>query len=203
MNDFSLIEKFKILMKLISTSPLFLICLILGILILTYFIICIILNKKINKHLFVIASILVGVLLFINYSSLIIKVIDLIIDSIFMAIYFPSLPIYVSVLLLSNISFFISLFSKKQLKSRRISNIIESIMLDLFLIIIIDVVSKNDINIYEKVTLYTNTSLLVLLQLSMGIFISNILINLIISAKIKLEKYDDPTSIIIPEIIFD
>jgi len=203
MNDFSLIEKFKILMKLISTSPLFLICLILGILILTYFIICIILNKKINKHLFVIASILVGVLLFINYSSLIIKVIDFIIDSIFMAIYFPSLPIYVSVLLLSNISFFISLFSKKQLKSRRISNIIESIMLDLFLIIIIDVVSKNDINIYEKVTLYTNTSLLVLLQLSMGIFISNILINLIISAKIKLEKYDDPTSIIIPEIIFD
>lgn len=203
MNDFSLIEKFKILMKLISTSPLFLICLIIGIIVLTYFIICIILNKKINKHLFVIASILVGILLFINYNVVIIKVIDVIIDSIFMAIYFPSLPVYLFVLLLSNFSFFISLFSKRQLKLRRIVNIVETIILDLFLIIIIDVVSKNDVNIYEKVTLYTNTSLLALLQLSMGIFLSNILINLIISAKIKLEKYDTPAPTIIPEIIFD
>lgn len=203
MNDISLIEKFKILMKLISTSPLFLICLILGIIILTYFIICIILNKKINKYLFIISTVIVGILLFINYNVVIINVIDVIIDSIFMALYFPSLPVYICVLLLSNISFLISIFSKKQVKIRRIFNIIETILLDLFLIIIIDIVSKNDINIYEKVTLYTNSSLLVLLQLSMGLFVSNILVNLIISAKIKLEKYDTPVPTIIPEIIFD
>lgn len=203
MNDYSLIDKFKILMKLISTSPLFLICLILGILILTYFIICIILNKKVNKYLFIISSIIVGILLFINYNVVIINVADVIIDSIFMSLYFPSLPVYISVLLLSNFSFLVAIFSKKQIKIRRIVNIVETIMLDLFLIIIIDVVSKNDINIYEKVTLYTNTSLLVLLQLSMGIFVSNILINLIISAKQKLEKYDTPVAPLIPEIIFD
>lgn len=203
MNDFSLIEKIKILMELISSSPLFLICMILGILILTGLIIFTILNKKVNKWLFIAVCVVVGILLFINYGGLIIKILDIILDGIFMALYFPNLPVYMSVLIIVNVMFVISMFSKKQTKSRKITNIVCSIVLDFMLILIIDVVSKHNINIYEQITLYTNSNLLVLLELSMGIFVSWILVNLFISAHLKLKKYDKKEYPKMQEIIFD
>ena len=107
-----------------------------------------------------------------------------------MALYFPSLPIYVSVLAISNTLFIISLFNKKTAKIKKIVNLVNSLILD-------------NINIYEKVTLYTNSSLLVLLELSMGIFTSWVLINLIINAHNKLKKYDKKEISTIPEIIFE
>lgn len=203
MNDFSLVEKIDILMKLISSSSLFLVCSLIGIGLLIFFIVCIILNKKVNKWIFIAISILIVVLILINYGVVIFKILDKIIDSVFMALYFPNLPIYVSVLLISNIYFVISIFSKRQTKGKKISNIVNSVILDFLLILIIDVVSKNNINIYEEVNLYTNQTLLVLLELSMGVFTSWILLSLIISAHYKLKKYDKIDYPDMPEIMFD
>ena len=83
------------------------------------------------------------------------------------------------------------------------ANTIQSIVLDFLFVLIIDVVTKNNINIYEEVNLYTNSTLLILLELSMGIFASWILVNLFISAHIKLKKYDVKELPKMPEIIFD
>lgn len=203
MKEFSLVDKLEILMELISSSSLFLVFSMLSIFFLISLIVCIITNKKINKWVFIIIAILVGIILIVNYGAVFITILDKILDSIFMALYFPSFSIYICMLIIANIAFIFSVFSKKQLKLRRIVNIIQVLMLDLFLILVIDVVSKNNINIYEPITLYSNQILLVLLQLSMGLFVSNILINLLISAKIKLEKYDKKEYPKMPEILFD
>ena len=203
MNDFSLIEKIKILMELISSSTLFLICSALCIGLLIFLIVCIVLNKKINKWVFISISVLIGLVLLINYGGIIIKILDSIIDSVFMALYFPSLPVYMVILITSNVFLIISLFSKKQIKSKRIINIINGLILDFLLILIIEIVSRNDINIYEQVTLYSDRYLLVLLELSTGIFTSWLLLGLIISAKEKLKKYDEKELPEMEEIIFD
>lgn len=208
MNDFSLVEKIDILMKLVSSSSLFLICSIIGIFLLIFFIFCIIFNKKINKYVFVIIILLISIILLINYGTLIVNILDSIFDSLFMALYFPSLPIYSSVLIILNISFVLSIFSRKQTKLRKIINITIGVISDFFLILIIDIVSKNNINIYEQLTLYSNQSLLVLFELSMGLFVSWILLNLLLNAHIKLKKYDEDIVDKIeeektPEIIFD
>lgn len=203
MNDFSFIEKIEILIDLISSSPLFLISSIIGISLLIFCVVCIILNKKLNKWMFIGVISLICILLLINYGAIIIKIFDAIIDSVFMALYFPSLRVYVCVLLISNGFFIMSIFNKKQTKINKIVNIISSVNLDFLLILIIDTVSRNNINIYEEINLYTNSILLVLLQLSMGIFTSWVLANLIISAHLKLKKYDEPEYPKIPEIIFD
>ena len=128
---------------------------------------------------------------------------DAIIDSVFMALYFPSLPVYMAILITSNTFLIVSLFSKKLLKSKKIINIINGLILDLLLILIIEIVSRNNINIYEQVTLYSDRYLLVLLELSTGIFTSWVLISLIISAKEKLKKYDIKELPEMQEIIFD
>lgn len=203
MNDFSLVEKISILMELISSSTLFLICSIMCIVLLLFFIVCIVLNKKINKWIFIILSAFICMIILINYGEIIIKILDAIIDSVFMALYFPSLPIYMIVLIISNVFLIISLFSKKLTKSKKIINITNGLILDFLLILIIEIVSRNNIDIYEQVTLYSNRYLLVLLELSMGIFVSCLLISLIISAKNKLKKYDSNELPEMQEIIFD
>ena len=203
MNDFSLIEKINILMELISSSSLFLFCSMIGISLLIFFIVCIIKNKKINKWVFITVFSFIGLIVFINYSSIIIKIIDAIIDSVFKALYFPNLPIYVSILIVSNICLIVSLINKKETKIRKIINLICSSILDILFIFIIGVVSKYNIDIYEEINLYTNSTLLVLLELSMGIFTSWILVRLFESAHVKLKKYDKREYPEMQEIIFD
>ena len=203
MNDFSLIEKINILMELISSSSLFLFCSMIGISLLIFFIVCIIKNKKINKWVFIIVFSFVGLIVFINYSSIIIKIMDAIIDSVFKALYFPNLPIYITALIVSNICLIISLINKKESKIRKIINLICSSILDILFIFFIGVVSKYNIDIYEEISLYTNSTLLVLLELSMGIFTSWILVRLFESAHVKLKKYDKREYPEMQEIIFD
>ena len=203
MNDFSFVEKIKMLMELISSSYLFLIIMIIFILILTLLIILTILNKKVNKWIFVIVSTIVGILLLINYGDILMQVLDVILDKIFMSLYFPNLPVYMSIILISNITFFLSIFSKRQTKIRKITNTINAMFLDFLLILIVEVVRKNNINIYEEISLYTNSNLLILLELSTAIFVSWILINLFISAHSKLKIYDKVEYPEMPEIIFD
>ena len=77
MNNFSFVEKLSMLMKLVSSSYLFLIVMIACILLLTILIVLTILNKKVNKWIFIVVSTIVGILLFINYGSIIIKVLDI------------------------------------------------------------------------------------------------------------------------------
>lgn len=203
MNDFSLIEKINILMKLISSSSLFLVFSMIGISILIFFIICIARNKKINKWILLGTFLFIGVLILINYSGVIFNILDAIIDSVFKALYFPNLPIYTSILLISNICFIISIVSKKQTKLIKIIDLISSTILDFIFILIINVVSKYNINIYEEINLYTNSTLLVLLELSTGIFVSWILARLFQSAHSKLKKYDKKEYPEMQEIIFD
>lgn len=203
MNDFSFIEKLNILMKLISSSSLFLILSIIGVLLLILLIGCIILNKKLNKTIFIIIFSFIGLLILINYGSIIFNVLDYIIDCVFKALYFPDLPIYVGAFSISNIYFIISMFSKKETKVRKIVNLVCTIIFDFIFILIINLVSKYNINIYDEINLYTNSTLLVLLELSMGIFTSSILLNLILSAHEKLKKYDKKEYPPMQEIIFD
>lgn len=203
MNDFSLIEKFSILIDIISKSPLFLFCAMLGISILIFFLINIKRNYKINKWVFIISLIALFIVIIIAYRSVILNLIDNLFDTVFMALYFPNLTVYLIILLISNFYFILSIFKKNMYKSYKILNIVNALIIDVFLIIIIDIVSSNGINVYDELTVYSNSSLLVLLELNSAIFTSWILLNLLISAHHKLKKYDKKEYPKMQEIIFD
>lgn len=203
MNDFSLVEKLKILMDIIVSSPLFLFCSMFAISLLIYFIICIKKEKKINKLIFISIWIVLGLILIINYNSIILDLIDNLFDSLFMVLYFPSLTTYVTIILISNVFFIYSLVSKKVKKIYKITNFINMLLTNLLLVLIIDTVKNNEINIYDELNLYTNSNLLVLLELSSAIFVSWTLIILLISAHNKLKKYDKKELPKMPEIVFE
>lgn len=190
MNDFSLIEKLKILMNIIVSSPLFLLCCLIGIITLIVLLIYIKKDKKINKWIFISIFIILFLVLIISYNSIIFKLIDILFNQIFKIIYFPNSIIYLTILVISNFYFVYSIFSKKMQKPRKVINIICALIIDMFLIFIIDIVNKNNINIYDEIEIFSNSNLLVLLELNSGIFISSILLNLLVSANNKLKKYN-------------
>ena len=203
MDDLSLAQKTKVLTDMISSSPLFLFCSMLAIAVLIFFIICIKKNIKINKWIFIGVWILLALIVIIKYNSVVLGLIDNLFDSIFMALYFPNLTVYLVILAISNFFFIYSIFNRKLSKSHKIINIINAIVIDVFLIIIIDIVSQNNINVYDELTVFSNRDLLVMLELNSAIFTSWILLNLFFSAHKKLKKYDKKELPKMQEIVFD
>lgn len=203
MNDFSLVDKLKILMNIIVSSPFFLFCFILGIVLLIFFIIYIKKGIIINKWILVSIWAILGIILVINYNSVLLHLIDDLINNIFMALYFPNFTIYLIILVISNFFFIYSIFNRKIKNSYRIINILNSLILNVFLIFIIDIVNKAGIVNYNNINIYTNSNLLVLLELSSAIFVSWILLNLLLTAYHRLQKYDKNEYPKMPEIIFD
>lgn len=203
MNDFSLIDKFKILMNIIASSPLFLTCSMIGTALLILLIISIKNEKKINKIIFISMFSILAIILIFGYSSVFLNLFDNLFDEVFTALYFPNLTVYLMIVIISNFFFIYSVFNKKMYKSHKIVNISTTILINIFLIVIIDIVKTNQINVYDTLTIYSNSNLLVLLELTSAIFTSWILLNLLITAYHKLKKYDKKEYPEMPEIIFD
>lgn len=203
MNDVSLIEKVKVLMNIIISSPLFLFCFMMSIAVLIFLIVSIKKGKKINKWLFISIWIVLAIIIIISYSTVVFKIIDNLFDTLFMAIYFPNVTVYFITIFISNFFLIYTLFRKKIYKKYKIINFINALIVDLFLILIMDTVKTNSIDIYNQVSMYTNFDIMVLMQLNSAIFISWILISLLASAHDKLKKYDKKELPKMPEIIFD
>lgn len=203
MKDFSLIEKLQILMKIIFSSPLFLFCFLFLIIILGLLIISRTTKLKISKWFFVGIWAILFLIIIINYSDIVIKLTDEVLNYIFKILYFPDLPIYVVILIISNILLILSIVSKNIKKSYKVLNITTSIILDIMLVLVIDIVSRNNIEIYNSINIYTNSDLLVLLEVSIAIFVSWLLLNVLITAHNKLKKFDKVEYPKMQEIIFD
>ena len=200
MNDFTLLEKLKIFIDVILSSPLFLILIFCAALLIVFFTLKITLNKKINKYAFLGCWVVMLFIIFIKYIKIFFELIDNMFNMIFEALYFPSLSVYLVILVISNFFLIYSVISKNVNRRHKFVNILSAVIIDFLLIVIMEIVNKNDISIYDKLTLYSNKNLLVLLELSTSIFTSWILLNLLISAHIKLKKFDKNR---LPELIFD
>ena len=200
MNDFTLVEKLKILMDVILSSPLFLILIICAGILIVFLILKFVFNKQINRLAFILCWVVLFVSILIKYINIFFELIDNMFNMIFEALYFPSLSVYLLILIVSNFFLFYSVISRKVDIKHKILNVFSAVIIDSFLVMIMEIVTTNKISIYDKVALYSNNKLLVLLELTTSIFVSWILLNLLISAHEKLKKFDKEE---LPELIFD
>ena len=203
MRDFSLIEKINMLMNIIISNPLFLFCSMIGVAVFIFYIISIKKDRKVNKWIFICVWIILLIILLFKYNKIMLSLIDNLFDSVFTTLYFPSLSIYITILLISNFSFFYSIFSRKISSINKNLNFISALILNILLILIIDIVNTKNINIHEELTFFSDPDLLVLMQLSSAVFTSWILLSLLISAHRKLKKFDKKEYTTMPEIVFE
>jgi len=136
-------------------------------------------SKKITKIIsFLIYALIVGSLVFF-YHTEIITFLDYLVNNIFVLLLFPNFAVYTLVIILINIFMLKSIFGKYNRLYKNI-NIIFFILFNVIFYLIIDNIVKNNISIYEQLNVYTNSNLLVLIQVSMNLFCIWLLVMLVI-----------------------
>lgn len=170
MTYLSIIEKLNILFKLLWDFK-FLMIFIGVILLFTILYIIKKINSK-NYLIFILISFvfMFGISIISNYDVLS-NTFDNFATIFFGNIYFPSIYVYIGVLVISFIAFVISIFNIMLKKIYKVINSIMFITNNILFIVILNIIAKNKIDIFSANSLYTNTSLIAVLELSMGLFI--------------------------------
>ena len=141
-------------------------------------------SKKIVKILcLTVYFVVFGTLLFFFHEQ-IFTLIDYLINNIFILLFFPNLAFYTLVILVINIILIKSIIKDK--KSIKHMNIVFFVVFNIIFYLIIDNIIKNNINIYEQLSIYTNNELLILIELSMKLFLIWLVLLLIIKITNKL-----------------
>lgn len=179
MSYMSLIDKFKILFDMILDFKF--IFGFVGILLVASFLYLI---KRIDtkKYILTILSSVMLILIIdivINYKELSL-VFDNFMTIFFSNIYFPSIYVYIVILVVVGISFIVSVLNRMLNKIYKIINGLVFIMNSILFVIVLNIVAKNNIDVFTPNSLYTNINLVAVLEISTGLFIVWILLLLII-----------------------
>ena len=161
----SFIEKLKLLKNIIFQSPI----LSIGLIILIIVVLSMFKGMKQRKILLGIYLTVLLSLAFL-YGNTITSLFDGMMDHIFSTIYFPTPVAYIVMFFLSNIILMVSIVNKKTTKLVRKINITTCSIILFLSVISLNLIVKNNIDIYSQSSLYTNTNLLATIELTMIIF---------------------------------
>ena len=193
MVEYTLLDKIKTFFNLVIESPLFLI-LLLGIILMIVDILLISKKDRKTKTIYTIVSFILVIFFMNSYIESILKIFDSIIKNIVAIIYFPTVLQYILMLIISIIILIVSIFSKKMNKVIKRINAFILITNSFLFFLILDAIANSNVDLSNKVSIYTNSSLMMLLELSLIIFVVWI-IGLILYKVIKLlspkEKYEE------------
>ena len=106
----------------------------------------------------------------IKYSKTILTLSDNLVDQIFTFFYFPNIIAYLCMIILAILLLIKVLLSHYKTSFIKIVSIISFFNILILFILSLDTIIKNNINIYEKTSVYQNETLTVLIQESTFIF---------------------------------
>lgn len=158
------------LLEAISASPTSVVTLIVGIIFLIAMIISMKKFKKIGKFLFIIGWLFIIIFIILKYSTHLTTLFDNFMNNVFMQIFFPNLATYVIIIAITNFIFLFTILKGSKISNKIINSLFFTVII-LLLILILDIIFKNEINIYEKLTVYSNKTLLILLEATTITFI--------------------------------
>lgn len=170
MTYLTILEKLKILLDILLDYKIILIFTIL-LIILTLLYLVKILNKKKYILSMILSFIVVFSISIISNYKILSTTFDNFTTIFFRGIYFPSIYLYITTLILLLVVFIMSILSIKLPKTYKVINTTAFIINNIFLAIILNIIAKNKIDIFSVNSLYTNTNLVVILELNMSMII--------------------------------
>lgn len=176
MLNISVTKFINTLIDIITTSGASFLFIVLGIVFTIAMIINLKKHKTIGKTLYILGWIFIIVFIITKYISYISKIFDSLINTVFREIFFPSLSTYIIIVVITNIIFLITILNKKTKTSDRIINCAFFTAIMTVLIYTLDIISKNNINIYSNTELYSNQNILILIEAQTILFTVWILI---------------------------
>ena len=190
MADLSITQKIKLFFNTAVSTPFFILYAVIGIFLVVFMIFDIKKKKRFSKVIYILSGLFLISFFFIKYFNVILKVIDSFVEIILKALYFPNLGIYVVMLIITNGTFIYNLISKKTSKSAKGITGVINIIIDFIFIMIVGIISSEKIDVTSEVKLYSDTTILTLLQISMALFASQYLLLLLIMASHKFKRFD-------------
>lgn len=179
MTYLSIFEKLKILFNMLWDFKVVLIFVSLMIVLTAIYMI-----KKISTKRYGIFMTLMFIMLFaisiISNHKILLNTFDDFTTIFFSNIYFPSIYIYIALLVLVDLIFIISLLSKKIRKAYKIINSMVFILNNILFAVVLNIIAKNKIDIFSASSLYTNINLVAVLEISINLVILWILSLLVI-----------------------
>lgn len=139
-------------------------------------IIILIINFKVKSKAPRIVAIIVylgmTILALLRYGNYVKTLNDSIVEKVFRAVYFPNFAVYVCMLIISMLLIFITFIDRKFSIIARVGNICCFFLIWFFFVLILDTVKKAGLNFYETAQLYSNSTVMILLQSSMFVFVT-------------------------------
>lgn len=173
MEEFTFFERITRVLSMLLSSSFFIALFIIGVITVIIFLVSNKIDKEKRPFLYIgigFVYIIVAILVFIKYGSGIVLIGDAFIEKLFTVIYFPNIISYMCMLIISMLIMIYTILNKKYSSFFRLCNLLSCLIIGLLTILIIDSIVTADINIYEKVSIYSNTNTMILIQSSMGVF---------------------------------
>ena len=126
---------------------------------------------KQEKTISIIFSILIILLVFIVYHTSIVNIFDYMMDNLFITIYFPTITIYFAAMIITNVIFWISLINQKTSRIIKKVNIVVYVLMNYLLALILNMVNTEELDVFTQSSIYGNTKVTALIELSSIIFI--------------------------------
>lgn len=166
----NIFEKLLAIFNIINSSWIYIIFSLIILVLITL----LILKKISKKSCFILISLatklLLGYITYIYYEP-ISNLINNIVDNIFLNIYFPSIYAYLFALAITNIITIGNLLRPRGEKVYKTINGICFLITNFIFILTLDTIAKNNIDVFKKESIFTNTNLVTLLEFGINIFI--------------------------------
>ncbi len=179
MNEISILDKLQVLFNITKSNIFYPIIIFLLVITSFLFMTTNKNNIKESKKTYSIIYFITIIIVIIRYGSSIKTMFDYMMNNLFIVLYFPNIAVYLGAIIITNIIMWVSMFSTstKQI-IKTINSIVFSIIHYLF-ILILSIISTENINVFNQQELYQNNNIHSLIELSSNVFIIWILFMII------------------------
>ena len=188
MNQLSLLDKIKVLFELLFSSPIVIGIFAFSLILMIALFFSSRLNKKFVKYVFISIYVLIIGFSIFKYGSYFLTSIDSFLTLFMANIYFPIIPIYVAIMIISFIIMIITLSGKHKSRIVKIINTVFFTLIQMLFAVFIYTIESNHIDLSSNTGLYSNEQTMTLLELGMGLFVVWVVLLLIILYLKKADK---------------
>ena len=171
MIQMSFSEKLKVLVDVSSSSGICIASIFLLIFMAALFLTTNRKNAKSSKKLYASIYILLLIVVFIVYHDSLSTMFDYMMNNFFIVFYFPNLAIYLAAVIATNIILLATIFNFREDKILKYLNTTIYCMIHYLLILILNVVAKNKLDVFDQTSIYKNTDASAIISLTSTIFI--------------------------------
>lgn len=129
-----------------------------------------VISMKYLKKFIAIIYIGIALIIVIKYFDSIFLVFDAFVDKLFTVLYFPNIISYICMVLATLLVMLYSVFNKKVSLKFKVVNFISFLTISFLFILVMDTIATLNIDVNERISLYSNTDVTVLIQASMVVF---------------------------------